>query len=67
MKQREEKKKIIAAMSAVMQYLDEEKQVIAEGQQNMTPAKVSSSWASYGRQVTMSNGQLMQRRLLRRR
>ena len=62
----DKKKKMVAALSGVIQYIEEEKQVTNNLQQIAVPRNISPAWTSYGRQTTMSNGQLMQRRLIRR-
>jgi len=60
------KKKVIAALSGVMQYLEEEKQQNMSMASFKAPQNFSSAWTSYGRQTTMMNGQMMQRRVVRR-
>lgn len=60
------KKKMVAALSGVIQYLEEEKQESGQISAPMTPQNTSSAWTSYGRQTTMMNGQMMQRRVVRR-
>ncbi len=62
----DKKKKVIAALSGVMQYLEEEKQEVASLSAPPLPHNISSAWTSYGRQTTMMNGQMMQRRVVRR-
>ncbi len=62
----DKKKKMVAALSGVIQYLEEEKQIVSNNQPMQATRNNFSVWASYGRQHTMSNGQLMQRRLIRR-
>lgn len=62
----EKKKKVIAALSGVMQYLEEEKQQNVSMINVQAPHNISSAWTSYGRQTTMMNAQMMQRRVVRR-
>lgn len=62
----DKKKKVIAALSGVMQYLEEESQNNANMPSVQAPHNSSSAWTSYGRQTTMMNGQMMQRRVVRR-
>ena len=62
----EKKKKVIAALSGVMQYLEEEKQENVSLVSVQAPQNFSSAWTSYGRQTTMMNAQMMQRRVVRR-
>ncbi len=62
----EKKKKVIAALSGVMQYLEEEQQQNISMKSVQAPHNISSAWTSYGRQTTMMNGQMMQRRVVRR-
>lgn len=61
-----QKKKIVAALGGVMQYLEEESLLMAQTQVPKTPHIVSPVWTSYGRQTTMMNAQMMQRRVIRR-
>jgi O-methyltransferase involved in polyketide biosynthesis len=62
----DKKKKMVAALSGVMQYLEEEKQQSVSMQSVQAPQNSSSAWTSYGRQTTMMNAQMMQRRVVRR-
>jgi hypothetical protein len=62
----ETKKKMVAALSGVMQYLAEEKKETLAMPAVQTPHNVSPVWTSYGRQTTMMNAQMMQRRVVRR-
>jgi len=62
----DKKKKVIAALSGVMQYLEEEKEEVMAFSAPQIPQNFSSAWTSYGRQTTMMNGQMMQRRVVRR-
>ncbi len=62
----DKKKKMVAALSGVIQYLEEEKQASLQAAAPMIPQNISSAWTSYGRQTTMMNGQMMQRRVVRR-
>lgn len=62
----DKKKKMVAALSGVMQYLDEERQEPTTMQTLQTPHNFSPAWTSYGRQTTMMNAQMMQRRVVRR-
>lgn len=61
-----QKKKIVAALGGVMQYLDEESRLMTQTQVPRAPHIVSPVWTSYGRQTTMMNAQMMQRRVIRR-
>lgn len=60
------KKKIVAALGGVMQYLAEEKGQVLSRQAVQIPQNFSPAWTSYGRQTTMMNAQMMQRRVVRR-
>ncbi len=62
----DKKKKMVAALSGVIQYLEEEKQTAMQISAPITPHNISSAWTNYGRQTTMMNGQMMQRRVVRR-
>lgn len=61
-----QKKKMVAALGGVMQYLAEESRQMAPVQIRTTPHIVSPVWTSYGRQTTMMNAQMMQRRVTKR-
>jgi len=62
----DKKKKMVAALSGVMQYLDEEKMQAMKIESVQIPQHFSPAWTSYGRQTTMMNRQMMQRRVVRR-
>ena len=62
----DKKKKVIAALSGLMQYLEEEKQQNISVSGVQIPKNFSPAWTSYGRQTTMMNAQMMQRRVVRR-
>jgi hypothetical protein len=58
------KKKQIAAISAVLQYLQAEKECLPVVE--IKPPNLPTSWALYGRQNQMMNRQMMQRRVIKR-
>ncbi len=58
------KKKQIAAISAVLQYVQAEKAQMPAPE--IKPPNLPTSWAFYGRQNQMINNQMMQRRVLKR-
>jgi hypothetical protein len=60
-----DKKKQVAAIAAVMAYLESE--MPAAGAELISiPPTLPSPWAQYGRQLQMTNRDLMQRRVIKR-
>jgi hypothetical protein len=57
-----DKKKEVAAISAVLSYLQEENAVNIQA----VPPTLPTYWALYGRQQIMANRDLIQRRVIKR-